>query len=95
ELYWRSGEDGEPHTCPRCGTPFAPARFIGDLKKTLYDIGENYAVTKAAPVAGPAAASEDQATSITWWQDFCPDCKRVMRGAANLAAIGPDGNRFL
>ena len=95
ELYWRSGEDGEPHTCPRCGAPFAPARFITDLKKTLNDIGENYAVNRTAPVAGPAVTSEDQATSLTWWQDFCPECKRVMRGMANLAAIGPEGNTFL
>ena len=95
ELYWRTGEDSEPHTCPRCGTAFAPARFIHDLKRTLSDVGENYAITSGGPKASPAGATEPAATSATWWQDFCPDCKRVMRGAANLAAIDPEGNRFL
>ena len=94
ELYWRTGEDSEPHTCPRCGEPFAPARFIGDLKKTLHDIGQNYAVNSGDPHAR-ATAPDELATSMTWWQDFCPDCKRVMRGMANLAAIDPEGNRFL
>jgi hypothetical protein len=94
ELYWRTGEDTEQHACPRCGRDFVPQRFIQDLKRTAFDIGQNYAVDADAPQAGPAAPREE-AVSITWWQDFCPDCKRVMRAEANLAAIRPDGNRFL
>ncbi len=47
ELYWRTGEDTAPHTCPRCGQPFIPARFINDLKKTLYAVGENYTIQRA------------------------------------------------
>jgi hypothetical protein len=51
------------------------------------------AATPAAPTARDAAR-EDLAQTI-WWQDFCPDCKRVMRGEANMAALGRDGNQFL
>jgi hypothetical protein len=35
------------------------------------------------------------ATSKLWWQDLCPSCKRVLRGQANLAALGREGNQFL
>lgn len=111
ELYWRASEDSTQHNCPRCGAPFAPARFIHDLKLTLDDIGQEYFVAPAAegaapprmPSRGPARAAAKQADIARratmpreiWWQDFCPDCKRVMRGEANLAALGRDGNQFL
>jgi hypothetical protein len=99
ELYWRTGEDSEQRTCPRCGMAFAPDRFIEDLKRTLYDIGQCYAVNgteEGAPeVTAQPSAAREHATSVTWWQDFCPDCKRIMRAEANLAALGGDGNQFL
>ena len=91
ELYWRTGEDSEQRQCPRCGRDFAPARFIGDLKRTLYDVGQEYHVADTSTTPTPSEA----ATDGIWWQDFCPDCKRVMRSAANLSALGRDGNRFL
>ena len=89
ELYWRTGEDSEPHRCARCGKVFAPARFIGDLKRTLHDIGQDYTVRQVEPGA-PATVERD-----AWWQDFCPDCKRIIRGEGNLAALGREGNQFL
>ncbi|MEO7002198.1 MAG: MFS transporter [Ktedonobacterales bacterium] len=95
ELYWRASEDSEPRTCPRCGIPFAPARFVNDLKRTLNDIGQNYSVTNAAPSTPAAGQASNAALQSIWWQDFCPDCKRVMRGEANLAALGREGNQFL
>lgn len=102
ELYWRVGEDSQSHTCPRCGAAFAPALFISDLKRTLGDIGQNYAVTSASPDlpatgarAGAKTPAQASAEQFTWWQDFCPDCKRIMRGEANMAAMGRDGNQFL
>lgn len=98
ELYWRASEDSAQHTCPRCGTPFAPARFIADLKRTLDDIGQDYAVTpEPAPAPEPQrpVAQSASVARDAWWQDFCPDCKRVLRGEANLAAFGRDGNQFL
>ncbi len=94
ELYWRTGEDTTQHACPRCGRVFVPQRFIEDLKRTSFDIGQNYAVDADARQSGPTATREE-AISIPWWQDFCPACKRVMRAEANLAAMGRDGNRFL
>ncbi len=74
-------------------------RFIQDLKRTLYEVGENYTLKEDTPaVAGVQvenATAEERATRTLWWQDLCPRCKRVMRGQANLAALGREGNRFL
>src|SRR5213082_1277696 len=108
QLYWRTGEDTEMEHCPRCGEPFAPVRFIQDLKRTLYDVGENYTIREAPTAVGevrpmgetrmvlapkPETASDvEKATSTLWWQDLCPACKRVMRAQANLAALGREGN---
>src|SRR6266704_2763557 len=98
ELYWRTGESTEMQHCARCGEEFAPVRFIQDLKKTLYDVGENYTL-REVPVPQKSTEStgtpaEEQATSKLWWQDLCPRCKRVMRAQANLAALGRGGNQF-
>jgi hypothetical protein len=95
ELYWRTGEDATQRICPRCGQPFAPARFVSDLKRTLYDIGQNYAVSEPEAPAEEHQVEREAAIQGVWWQDFCPDCKRIMRGQANLAAMGGEGNRFL
>jgi hypothetical protein len=99
ELYWRTGEGTQMQRCARCGEEFAPVRFIQDLKKTLYDVGENYTL-RETPVAQKSCEStgtllEERATDKLWWQDLCPACKRVMRAQANLAALGQGGNRFL
>ena len=104
ELYWRTGEDTPQQRCARCGEEFAPARFIQDLKRTLYEVGEDYTIRAApaqpfvVPDNEPPVKSSPEATQVTkalWWQDMCPSCKRVMRGQANLAALGHQGNRFL
>ena len=105
ELYWRTGEGTEMQKCARCGEEFAPVRFIQDLKKTLHDVDENYFLHKH--LAGAASMSAfadthsgtlspaDLTTQELWWQDICPTCKRVMRGQANMAALGRNGNQFL
>jgi hypothetical protein len=104
ELYWRTGEHTTQQRCARCGEEFAPARFIQDLKRTLYEVGENYTIGDApsqpfgVPEDEPPVKStpaEEQAISKLWWQDLCPSCKRIMRAQANLAALGRDGNQFL
>lgn len=104
ELYWRTGEDTPQQHCARCGEEFAPARFIQDLKRTLYEVGEDYTIRAAPAHAFGVSENEppvksspatERATSALWWQDLCPTCKRVMRAQANLAALGRDGNRFL
>src|SRR6266496_2426295 len=108
ELYWRTGEGTEMQRCARCGEEFAPVRFIQDLKKTLYDVGENYSlqrttepqelVQQKADIVEEATSAVDgspMSTGSLWWQDICPTCKRVMRAQANLAALGRGGNQFL
>lgn len=100
ELYWRTGEGTEMQRCARCHEEYAPVRFIQDLKKTLYDVNEDYTLRvnhDGSDGSSPRSAQipAEQATSQLWWQDLCPTCKRVMRAQANLAAIGHDGNRFL
>jgi len=96
DLYWRTGEDAEMHPCARCGEPFAPVRFINDLKKTLYEVDENYALRAAPPTMGEQPRDDvAPVTGTLWWQDLCPRCKRVLRGQTNLAALGREGNRFL
>lgn len=99
ELYWRTGEGTAMQKCARCKEDFAPARFIQDLKKTLYEVGENYSLRADLPatagIQGDDAEAEEIATSTLWWQDLCPRCKRVMRSQANLAALGRNGNQFL
>lgn len=93
ELYTQITRDEAMHACARCGTEFATVRFIGDLKKTLADVGENYALPATAATA--VALNTTTATGPTWWQDLCPQCKRVMRGQAMFAVTGREGNQFL
>jgi hypothetical protein len=98
ELYWRTGEGTEMQKCARCGEEFAPARFIQDLKKTLHDVDENYALPVPASHVEAVQTQNDQTHPVEtrlWWQDICPRCKRVMRAQANLAALGREGNQFL
>jgi hypothetical protein len=104
ELYWHTGENTPQQRCARCGEEFAPVRFIQDLKRTLYEVGENYTILEtprqslSMPEDEPPVKStpqEEQITNKVWWQDICPACKRVMRAQANLAALGRDGNQFL
>ncbi len=99
ELYWQTGKDGPQQACPRCSQTFAPVRFVSDLKRTLADIGQDYSVTHRHATAPAVGVASNEATigleNEVWWQDFCPDCKRIMRGEANMAALGRNGNRFL
>jgi len=98
ELYWRTGEGTEMQKCARCGEEFAPVRFIQDLKKTLYDVSEDYTLPEATSQVEAVQTQVGQTHPVAtqlWWQDICPRCKRVMRAQANLAALGREGNQFL
>jgi hypothetical protein len=99
ELYWRTGEGTTLQKCARCQEEFAPMRFIQDLKRTLYEVGENYTLRSAGTLPEETGAdkktAEEQTTDTLWWQDLCPRCKRVMRAQANLGALGRNGNQFL
>src|SRR5262249_22742923 len=44
KLYWRTSEQTTQQRCARCKEEFAPVRFIQDLKRTLYEVGEDYTI---------------------------------------------------
>ena len=99
-LYKRANRDAQMQRCARCQEEFASVRFVQDLKKTLYDVGQNYTLPATALAVlesghSSATSPREQATSALWWQDMCPSCKRIMRAQANLSALGRGGNQFL
>jgi hypothetical protein len=109
KLYWRTSENTTQQCCARCNEEFAPVRFIQDLKQTLHEVGEDYAIRDVSShtfgIQGNEPPMESKGSSplpaalpstrALWWQDICPACKRAMRGQASLAALGRDGNQFL
>ena len=62
--------------CRRCGEELPSTQFIGDLKATLSDLHQNY----------------DLGAEHGWLQEYCPTCKRILRGQAYYQAMG---NKFL
>lgn len=82
ELYQKVSEAESQHECKRCGEKFTSAMHVADIKETLKEAGFNFAMPKAAPAP---AADSGQETSL---QDYCPRCKRVLRGAAYADLAG-------
>jgi hypothetical protein len=62
--------------CARCGEALPSARFIADLKATLRDLGQRYELGDGRGEL----------------QDYCPTCKRALRGQAYYQLMG---KRFL
>jgi nitrate reductase gamma subunit len=62
--------------CRRCGEDLPSAHFVTDLKGVLVSLGQNYDL------------GDDHGTL----QDYCPTCKRVLRGQGYYALLG---KRFL
>jgi len=62
--------------CKRCGQGLPSQQFVDDLKATLADLHQDYHL-------------DDQLGSL---QDYCPTCKRVLRGEAYYELMG---KRFL
>ncbi|HEX2326103.1 MAG TPA: hypothetical protein VHQ00_11955, partial [Chloroflexota bacterium] len=62
--------------CRRCGGPLPSAQFVRDLRATLTDLGQHY----------------DLGEGYGWLQEYCPACKRVLRGQAYYRLLG---RRFL
>jgi hypothetical protein len=60
--------------CVRCGEPVAAEMFVGDLRRTLEELGQDYR-TSALGDAGHLTA-------------LCPRCKRVERGRTYFDATG-------
>ena len=82
-LYQRVNQDldrwtqkGQAGLCPRCGDEVPSRQFVADLKATLADLGQRY------DLGGEAGLL----------QDYCPTCKRVLRGQAYYHLMG---KRFL
>lgn len=66
-----------PHRqCQRCGEEMPSAQFVSDLKGVLTDLGQDY----------------ELGDGRGWLQEYCPTCKRVLRGQAYYAGMG---KRFL
>lgn len=71
ELYRAvAGLVGGAH-CARCGREYASRRFVEDLKQTLRDLNQDYAM----PPDG------------RWLQEYCPECKRVLRANSYFARV--------
>jgi hypothetical protein len=62
--------------CRRCGAALPSAQFVADLKATIGELGMRY----------------DLGGEQGWLQDYCPTCKRVLRGQAYYQLLG---KRFL
>ena len=70
------GEQAQTGRCRRCGAALPSERFVEDLKATLADLGQSY----------------DLGHDRGWLQEYCPTCKRVLRGQAYFRRMG---DRFL
>ena len=70
------GEQPQTGRCRRCGEELPSQQFVNDLKNTLTDLGQNY----------------NLGAERGWLQDYCPTCKRVLRGEAYYHLMG---KRFL
>ncbi|HLH74816.1 MAG TPA: MFS transporter [Chloroflexota bacterium] len=70
--------DQLPETCrcKRCGQALPSEQFVSDLKATLRDLRQDY----------------DLGSELGWLQDYCPTCKRILRGEAYYQLLG---GRFL
>ncbi|HEX5499963.1 MAG TPA: hypothetical protein VFX03_12085, partial [Thermomicrobiales bacterium] len=65
-----------PAACRRCGEQMPSAQFVADLKGVLRDLGQDY----------------DLGDGRGALQDYCPTCKRVLRGSAYYTLMS---DRFL
>ncbi|MBI2939403.1 MAG: MFS transporter [Chloroflexi bacterium] len=70
------GEQPQTGRCRCCGQELPSPQFVDDLKVTLVDLHQNY----------------DLGDDRGWLQDYCPTCKRVLRGQAYSQLMG---KRFL
>ena len=70
------GRPPETCRCRGCEREMPSQPFIRDLKESLVDLQQNY----------------DLGDDLGWLQDYCPTCKRVMRGKAYYELMG---RRFL
>jgi hypothetical protein len=70
------GAQPQTGSCRRCGSALPSLQFVADLRATLVDLGQSYDL-------GPGRG---------WLQEYCPTCKRALRGQAYYQLLG---DRFL
>ncbi len=70
------GERPQTGACRRCGRALPSQQFVDDLKATLHELGTEW----------------DLGGRRGWLQEYCPTCKRVLRGTAYYQSMG---SRFL
>ena len=77
-LYQAVNQDIEEESgiCRGCGEALPSQQFVDDLKRTLADLRQDYALSP----------------ELGWLQDYCPTCKRKLRGKAYYQLLG---KRFL
>lgn len=67
-----SGEGGPSLACRGCGAALPSAQFVRDLRATLADLGQSYELSAGRGVL----------------QEYCPTCKRKLRGGAYYQLLG-------
>ncbi|HEX3247586.1 MAG TPA: MFS transporter [Chloroflexota bacterium] len=72
----RGGAEHETSVCRACGTPLPSRQFLTDLTGTLSDLNQRY----------------DLGADRGLLQEYCPTCKRRLRGQAYFQVMG---KRFL
>lgn len=70
------GSQPQTGRCKRCGQELPSQQFVTDLQATLTDLHQNY----------------NLGNQRGWLQEYCPTCKRVLRGQAYYQMMG---KRFL
>jgi hypothetical protein len=92
QMYTELNGAQAPRPCARCGEPLASDMFIGDLRATLDELGQDYRLpgadsraVDALTVGGAAQPALQPAAHVT---EYCPRCKRVLRGQGYFAANG-------
>jgi hypothetical protein len=70
------GQQPQTGRCARCGNELPSAQFVTDLETTLAELGQRYELGEGRGVL----------------QEYCPTCKRVLRGQAYFELMG---KRFL
>jgi hypothetical protein len=66
------GPQEQTGRCRRCGAELPSEQFVSDLKASLTELHQNYQL------------SGDDG----WLQEYCPTCKRVLRGTAYYQLLG-------
>lgn len=74
--YYGKQSEIYPRHCRRCGDEMPSGQFVADLRGVLTDLNQDY----------------ELGDGRGWLQDYCPTCKRVLRGQAYYTQMG---KRFL